>query len=65
MNLRYKGFTVFITDECFCSISVSESAPTDVKKVIEQLSRTSLFDNVVLRGIIVEELHRRGYEALA
>ena len=65
MNLRYKGFTVFITDECFCSISVSESAPGDVKKVIAQLSRTSLFDNDVLRGIIVKELRRRGYEALA
>ena len=63
MNLKYKGFTVFITDKE--TISVSESAPTDVKKVIAQLSRTSLFDNVVLRGIIVEELRRRGYEALA
>ena len=63
MNLKYKGFTVFIPDKG--TISVSESAPGDVKKVIEQLSRTSLFDNVVLRGIIVDELHRRGYEALA
>ena len=63
MNLKYKGFTVFIPDKE--TISVSESAPTDVKKVIAQLSRTSLFDNVVLRGIIVEELRRRGYEALA
>jgi hypothetical protein len=63
MNLKYKGFTVFIPDEG--TISVSESAPNEVKKVIEQLSRTSLFDNVVLRGIIVEELHRRGYEAIA
>ena len=58
MNLKYKGFTVFIPDKE--TISVSESAPTDVKKVIAQLSRTSLFDNEVLRGIIVEELHRRG-----
>ena len=63
MNLKYKGFTIFIPDEG--TISVSESAPNDIKKVIEQLSRTSLFDNVVLRGIIVDELHRRGYEALA
>ena len=63
MNLKYKGFTVFIPDKE--TISVSESAPNDIKKVIAQLSRTSLFDNVVLRGIIVEELHRRGYEALA
>ena len=63
MNLKYKGFTVFIPDKE--TISVSESAPTDVKKVIAQLSRTSLFDNEVLRGIIAEELHRRGYEALA
>ena len=63
MNLKYKGFTVFIPDKE--TISVSESAPNDVKKVIEQLSRTSLFDNDVLRGIIVDELHRRGYEALA
>jgi len=62
MNLKYKGFTVFIPDKE--TISVSESAPTDVKKVIAQLSRTSLFDNEVLRGIIAEELHRRGYEAL-
>ena len=62
MNLKYKGFTVFIPD--IETISVSESAPNDIKKVIEQLSRTSLFDNVVLRGIIVEELRRRGYEAL-
>ena len=63
MNLKYKGFTVFITDKE--TISVSESAPTDVKKVIAQLNRTSLFDNDVLRGIIVDELHRRGYEAQA
>jgi len=63
MNLKYKGFTVFIPDKE--TISVSESAPTDVKKVIAQLNRTSLFDNDVLRGIIVDELHRRGYEALA
>jgi len=63
MNLKYKGFTVFIPDKE--TISVSESAPTEVKKVIAQLNRTSLFDNDVLRGIIVEELHRRGYEALA
>ena len=63
MNLKYKGFTVFIPD--IETISVSESAPNDIKKVIEQLSRTSLFDNVVLRGIIVEELRRRGYEAIA
>ena len=63
MNLKYKGFTVFIPNEG--TISVSESASTDVKKVIAQLNRTSLFDNVVLRSIIVEELHRRGYEALA
>ena len=63
MNLKYKGFTVFIPDEG--TISVSESAPTDIKKVIEQLNRTSLFDNEVLRGIIVDELRRRGYEALA
>ena len=63
MNLKYKGFTVFIPDEG--TISVSGSAPNDIKKVIAQLSRTSLFDNVVLRGIIVEELRRRGYEALA
>jgi len=63
MNLKYKGFTVFIPDKE--TISVSESAPTEVKKVIEQLSRTSLFDNEVLRGIIAEELHRRGYGALA
>ena len=62
MNLKYKGFTVFIPDEG--TISVSESAPTDIKKVIEQLNRTSLFDNEVLRGIIVDELRRRGYEAL-
>ena len=62
MNLKYKGFTVFIPNEG--TISVSESASTDVKKVIAQLNRTSLFDNVVLRSIIVEELHRRGYEAL-
>ena len=62
MNLKYKGFTIFIPDKEI--ISVSESAPNDVKKVIEQLSRTSLFDNDVLRGIIVDELHRRGYEAL-
>ena len=63
MNLKYKNFTVFIPDEG--TISVSESAPNDVKKVIEQLNRTSLFGNDVLRGIIVEELHRRGYEAQA
>ena len=63
MNLKYKNFTIFIPDEG--TISVSESAPTDVKKVIVQLSRTSLFDNDVLRGIIVEELRRRGYEELA
>ena len=63
MNLKYKGFTVFIPDAS--AITVSESAPTDVKKVIAQLSRTSLFDNEVLRGIIVEELRSRGYEALA
>jgi len=63
MNLKYKGFTVFIPDKE--TISVSESAPTEVKKVIAQLNRTSLFDNDVLRGIIVDELHRRGYEALA
>jgi len=63
MNLKYKNFTVFIPDTD--AISVSESAPTEVKKVIAQLNRTSLFDNDVLRGIIVEELHRRGYEALA
>ena len=63
MNLKYKGFTVFIPNEG--TISVSESASTDVKKVIAQLNRTSLFDNDVLRSIIVEELHRRGYEALA
>ncbi len=62
MNLKYKGFTIFIPDKEI--ISVSESAPNDVKKVIEQLSRTSLFDNDVLRSIIVDELHRRGYEAL-
>ena len=63
MNLKYKGFTVFIPD--IGTISVSESAPNDIKKVIAQLNRTSLFDNDVLRGIIVDELHRRGYEALA
>jgi len=63
MNLKYKGFTVFIPDEG--TISFSGSAPNEVKKVIAQLNRTSLFDNVVLRGIIAEELHRRGYEALA
>ena len=63
MNIKYKGFTVFIPDKE--TISVSESAPNDVKKVIEQLSRTSLFDNDVLRSIIVDELRRRGYEALA
>lgn len=63
MNLKYKGFTVFIPDEG--TISVSESAPGDVKKVIAQLNRTSLFDNDVLRGIIAEELRRRGYEALS
>jgi len=63
MNLKYKGFTVFIPDEG--TISVSESAPNDIKKVIAQLNRTSLFDNVVLRGFIVKELRRLGYEALA
>ena len=63
MNLRYKGFTVFIPDKE--TISVSESAPNDIKKVIAQLNRTSLFDNDVLRSIIVDELRRRGYEALA
>jgi len=63
MNLKYKNFTVFIPDTD--AISVSESAPTEVKKVIAQLNRTSLFDNDVLRGIIVDELRRRGYEALA
>ena len=63
MNLKYKGFTVFIPEKE--TISVSESAPNDIKKVIAQLNRTSLFDNDVLRGIIVDELHRRGYEALA
>lgn len=63
MNLKYKGFTVFIPDAG--TITVSESAPNDVQKVIEQLNRTSLFDNVVLRGIIVDELRNRGYEALA
>ena len=63
MNLKYKGFTVFIPDKE--TISVSESAPGDVKKVIAQLNHTSLFDNVVLRGIIEEELRRRGYEALS
>lgn len=62
MNLKYKGFTVFIPDAG--TISVSESAPNDVKKVIAQLNRTSLFDNVVLRGIIVDELLKRGFEAL-
>lgn len=63
MNLKYKNFTIFIPDKE--TISVSESAPTEVKKVIAQLNRTSLFDNVVLRGIIEEELRRRGYEAIA
>ena len=63
MNLKYKNFTIFIPDTG--AISVSESAPNDIKKVIAQLNRTSLFDNDVLRGIIVEELRRRGYEALA
>jgi len=63
MNLKYKNFTIFIPDKG--TISVSLLAPTEVKKVIEQLNRTSLFDNDVLRGIIVEELRRRGYEALA
>ena len=63
MNLKYKGFTVFIPDDDI--IRVSDSAPDDVKKVIRQLSRTSLFDNEVLRGIIAEELRRRGYEAQA
>ena len=62
MNLKYKNFTVFIPDKE--TISVSLLAPTEVKKVIAQLNRTSLFDNDVLRGIIVEELRRRGYEAL-
>ena len=62
MNLKYKNFTVFIPDKE--TISVSLLAPTEVKKVIAQLNRTSLFDNDVLRGIIAEELHRRGYEAL-
>lgn len=62
MNLKYKGFTVFIPDAG--TITVSESAPNDVQKVIAQLNRTSLFDNVVLRGIIVDELRNRGYEAL-
>ena len=63
MNLKYKNFTIFIPDEG--TISVSESAPNDIKKVIAQLSRTSLFDNDVLRGIIVKELRRLGYEVLA
>ena len=63
MNLKYKGFTVFIPDKE--TISVSESAPNEVKKVIAQLSRTSLFDNDVLCGIIVDELRSRGYETLA
>ena len=63
MNLNYKGFTVFIPDKE--TISVSESAPNDFKKVIAQLNRTSLFDNDVLRGIIVAGLRRRGYEAIA
>ena len=63
MNLKYKGFTVFIPDAG--TITVSESAPNDVQKVISQLNRTSLFDKVVLRGIIVDELRNRGYEALA
>ena len=62
MNLKYKNFTIFIPDEG--TISVSGSAPTDVKKVIAQLNRTSLFDNVVLRGIIEQELGNRGYKAL-
>ena len=62
MNIKYKGFTVFIPDAG--TITVSESAPSDVQKVISQLNRTSLFDNVVLRGIIVDELRNRGYEAL-
>lgn len=62
MNLKYKGFTVFIPDAG--AITVSGSAPNDVQKVIAQLNHTSLFGNVVLRGIIVEELRRRGYEAL-
>ena len=62
MNLKYKGFTVFIPD--VGTITVSESAPRDVDKVISQLNRTSLFDNEVLRGIIVDELRNRGYEAL-
>ena len=35
MNLKYKGFTIFIPDKE--TISVSESAPGDVKKVIAQL----------------------------
>jgi len=63
MNLKYKNFTIFIPDKG--TISVSLLAPTEVKKVIAQLNRTSLFDNDVLRGIIVDELRRRGYEALA
>ena len=63
MNLKYKGFTVFIPNEG--TISVSESAPNDIKKAIAQLSRTSLFDNDVLRDIIIKELRRLGYEALA
>lgn len=63
MNLKYKGFTVFIPDAG--TITVSESAPNDVQKVISQLNRTSLFDNVVLRRIIIDELLNRGYEALA
>jgi len=63
MNLKYKGFTVFIPDKE--TISVSESAPADVKKVVAQLNRTSLFDNAVLRGIIDQELGNRGYEVLA
>ena len=63
MNLKYKGFTVFIPDAG--TITVSESAPNDVQKVISQLNRTSLFDNVVLRRIIIDELLKRGYEALA
>jgi len=63
MNLKYKGFTVFIPDTD--AISVSESAPNEVKKVIAQLNRTSLFDNVVLRNIIEQELSNRGYKPLA
>jgi len=63
MNIKYKGFTIFIPNTG--AISVSESAPADVKKVVAQLNRTSLFDNAVLRGIIDQELGNRGYEVLA